>query len=53
MQRGKEMRVTPYAMNPAFSYLADEDRYLFAPEKAGAPLQRHRQRAERHGAHAL
>ncbi len=30
MKHGKEMRVTPYAMNPAFSYLAAEDRYLFA-----------------------
>ncbi len=30
MQRGKELRVTPYAMKPEFGYLAAEDRYLFA-----------------------
>jgi predicted dehydrogenase len=33
MKRGKEMRVTPYAMNPAFGYLAAEDRYLFAADE--------------------
>ena len=30
MQHGKELRVTPYAMNPMFGYLAEKDRYLFA-----------------------
>ncbi|MCX6028702.1 MAG: Gfo/Idh/MocA family oxidoreductase [Chloroflexi bacterium] len=33
MQRGKEIRVTPYAMNPAFGYLPDGDRYLFAHDQ--------------------
>ena len=30
MQRGRELRVPVYAMNPAFGYLAAEDHYLFA-----------------------
>jgi predicted dehydrogenase len=33
MQRGKEMHVTPYARNPAFSYLSESDRYLFATDQ--------------------
>ena len=33
MQHGKEMRVTPYARNPAFSYLSEGDRYLFATDQ--------------------
>ncbi len=33
MRHGKEFRSKVFSLNPAFSYLPDSDRYLFALEQ--------------------